>query len=98
MVTHCQGVDIRIPLRYSHSMSISTPTAARYMATNLRETIDRQGRKVTWVAEQVGVSYALVSMIADGKRSASEDVAEAIAATLGHQVDDLFIPLKEATS
>jgi predicted transcriptional regulator len=76
-------------------MTVSTPTAARYMATpKLREVIDRQGRKITWLANEVGVSYALVSMICDGKRSASWDVASQIINTLGYRGDyDLFVPV-----
>jgi hypothetical protein len=87
------NLDIDIPstLPYSYNMS-TTIAPARYTATDLGAVIQRQGRKVTWLAEQVGVSHALISLIAAGRRSASARDAEAIARVLNVDMDDIFRP------
>jgi plasmid maintenance system antidote protein VapI len=68
----------------------TTVTGARYMATNLRTVIDDQGRKVIWIAEQVGVSHALISLVCDGKRSIDAERAQAIADVLGVELVHIF--------
>lgn len=73
----------------------ATLTDARYMATNLRDEIDRQGRKVIWIAEQAGVSHALISLVCDGKRSVSGDIAQSIANALGVEREHIFAAQRE---
>jgi DNA-binding transcriptional regulator YdaS (Cro superfamily) len=70
-------------------------TDARYMATNLRDEIARQGRKIVWIADQIGVSHALISLVCDGKRSIDAERAQAIADVLGVEIESIFVQAAE---
>lgn len=55
----------------------------RYSGMNIRAVLDTQGRRQDWLAEQVGISDALLSMAINGKRTLGADVAKRIATVLG---------------
>jgi antitoxin component HigA of HigAB toxin-antitoxin module len=74
-------------------MAVSTEPATRYIATNLGSVLDQQGRKVIWLAAQLGVSHPLVSMVISGKRTISAEHAELAAMALDTPVEDIFAPV-----
>lgn len=55
----------------------------RYSGTNIRAVLDAQGRRQDWLADQVGISDALLSMAINGKRTLGAGVAKRIATVLG---------------
>jgi transcriptional regulator with XRE-family HTH domain len=55
----------------------------RYVATNLADVIEAQGRKRNWLAERVGVSEALLYKIVLGTKTADRALGERIADALG---------------
>lgn len=74
----------------------STLSTSRYEAKALNETIDVQGRRRDWVASKAGISPAQLTRIANGTRTASREVADAIANALGVPFFVLFLPTKRA--
>lgn len=63
----------------------------RYIATpELKPTIRRQGRMLTWVADQIGVSKGHFAHVLAGHRSVSADDAMLIAAILGADFSSLW--------
>lgn len=56
---------------------------AQYRATNVIPTIREQGRSVSWLARQVGLSRQYVSDIAHGHFTVREDVARRVGTALG---------------
>jgi transcriptional regulator with XRE-family HTH domain len=65
-------------------------TSQRYRARGLDQLLKREGRKQRWLANEVGISEALLSYIVSGERTASEKVAEAIAEALGKSLFLIF--------
>lgn len=51
----------------------------RFRATTLREVVESQGRKASWVAERAKISRFLMSHIMSGRRTVTRDTGEAIA-------------------
>lgn len=66
--------------------------------TRLAEVLDEQGRRRDWLAERAGVSPALVTLIAQGKRSPSPEFRERAAAALGVPETLLFPEAMEPIS
>jgi transcriptional regulator with XRE-family HTH domain len=66
--------------------STSTQTAAR---TRLKEILDDEGRKLTWLADRIGTSRSLVSAYCNGLH-VPEDRKAQIAEALGRKIDDVF--------
>lgn len=58
-------------------------THTKYIATNLDRVLTEQGRLRSWLADEVGVSRSLITMIAKGQRSVSRDLGERIAMAIG---------------
>lgn len=57
---------------------------ARYSATPVvRQVIDEQGRRQTWLADHLGVDQSLVSRILAGRRTVSEPDARLVSNILG---------------
>lgn len=57
-------------------------TTNRYRATGLEAEIERQGRRRDWIAAEAGVHQSLIAHLTSGRRTASEEVASAIATAL----------------
>ena len=57
--------------------------------TRLKQILEGEGRKQTWLAEQIGVERSLVNKYVNGLIP-PDDVKARIAATLGREVDDVF--------
>jgi plasmid maintenance system antidote protein VapI len=55
----------------------------RYRAETVAQTIKAQGRSVTWLARQIGVSRGYTSDVVHGRYTVKRDFAERIAAALG---------------
>lgn len=62
----------------------------RFQATKLAETLSRQGRRRDWLAERVGVHPSFITHIAAGRRTVDEELAQAIADSLGESLFLLF--------
>ena len=63
----------------------------RYFATSeLRATIRRQGRMLTWVADQVGVTKGHFAHVLNGQRTVSDDDARLITTMLGADFSALW--------
>lgn len=63
----------------------------RYIATpDLKATIRRQGRLLSWFAQQIGVTQGHFSHVLSGRRSVSEDHARFIATVLGSDFFSLW--------
>lgn len=63
----------------------------RFRATpELRRAIQRQGRRLDWVAEKLGVSRTLVSRVVSGERTISEADARVIVALIDGDFGMLF--------
>ena len=60
------------------------------MGTTFDRLMNEQGRKATWLAEQIGYSSALISRIRSGERAATPDFRRKAAAALGVPEDELF--------
>jgi plasmid maintenance system antidote protein VapI len=73
-------------------METTTALDTRYIATGLRDTLNEQGRKITWLAARIGVSHAFISLIADGHRSVSAEHAEQITMVLDVPIESIFTP------
>lgn len=58
-------------------------THTKYIATNLDRVLTEQGRLRSWLADEVGVSRSLITMIAKGQRSVSRELGERIATAIG---------------
>lgn len=74
----------------------TTHCTGRFRANALNETIDAQGRRRDWLANRAGISPAQLTRIGNGSRTASYDVAAAIAAALGIPFFVLFSPTEQA--
>lgn len=57
--------------------------------TRLEQILEVEGRKQTWLAEQVGVTRSAISQIVGGYH-ASDATREAIAEALGRKIEDVF--------
>lgn len=63
----------------------------RYTATpELRSTIRRQGRLLTWMADQIGVSQGHFTRILDSERTVSADDARLLTTILGADFSALW--------
>lgn len=58
-------------------------TPSRYKARQIAQTIREQGRSVTWVARQIGVSRQYTSDVVHGHRTVTEPMARRISGVLG---------------
>lgn len=69
-----------------------------HRVTPLKRILVEEGRKQNWLAERVGIDEPRLSQIVGGKRDASEDMQEKIAAALGRKVSEVFgeQPLRDA--
>lgn len=75
---------------YSYSMR-HKDAGRRYFATpELQRTIRRQGRMLSWFAEQIGVTQGHFSHVIRGRRGVAEDDARLIAAILGSDFFSLW--------
>ncbi len=63
---------------------------ARYRAKTLQESLNNSGLRRDWVASNAGISPSLLTRIANGERTASQEVAGRIAAILGVNFFDLW--------
>lgn len=70
----------------------------RFRAKALNETIEMQGRRRDWLARRASISPAQLTRIANGSRTASYDVATAIAAALGLPLFLLFESTEKAAT
>jgi transcriptional regulator with XRE-family HTH domain len=68
----------------------------RYRALALSETIEKQGRRRDWLAARAGISPGQLTRISNGSRTASHEVAEAIASALGLPLFLLFVPTEQS--
>ena len=64
--------------------------ATYYATPRLRETLDTQGRKATWLAEQVRWSKFQMSHVMAGRRPVPTDRGQAISTILGVPFGVLF--------
>lgn len=62
----------------------------RYSGAKLAQHIERQGRRVYWVADQVGVSPSLLYRMMNGTRGITDENAQALAEVLELDIDDLY--------
>ena len=63
----------------------------RYLAKEaLREILDEQGRKASWLAHRLGVSKALMSLVLSRQRTLGLQEAQRIADLLGRSFFVLF--------
>jgi transcriptional regulator with XRE-family HTH domain len=69
---------------------IAVISSGRYVATNLADVIEAQGRRRNWLAERVGVSEALLYKIVSGTKTADRALGERIADALGVPFGVLF--------
>lgn len=53
----------------------------RYLATNLGAVMAQQGRQNVWLAERLGVSRSFITMVINGRRTISGELASKIAST-----------------
>lgn len=60
------------------------------MGTTFDRVMSEQGRKATWLAEQIGYSNALISRVRSGERAATPDFRRKAAAALRMSEDELF--------
>lgn len=60
-----------------------------YSGAKLAEHIERQGRRVYWLADQIGVSPSLIYRMMNGSRGITHETATAIAEVLEIDVEDL---------
>lgn len=69
----------------NRTMSPTTSTPG----TRLQEILDSEGRKQSWLADQVGVTRATISLYCNGLH-VPDDRKTAIAEALGRKLDDVF--------
>lgn len=63
----------------------------RYTANaNLRDAVTRTGRRLNWIAAQLGVSRSHLSHILAGRRTISEADARVLVALIGGEFSVLF--------
>ena len=62
--------------------------------TRLKQLLDSNGSKQTWLAEKAGINVNTLSKIVNGKAIPNLRTAQRIARALGKTVDDLW-PLEE---
>lgn len=60
-----------------------------YSPKRLQEEIHGKGRRVSWIAEQIGVDRTTIYRYMDGSRNITEDAAKRIAAVLEIPVEAL---------
>lgn len=71
------------------------PNSAHYRATHLRDVITQQGRTLTWLAEQCGVTPFHFSRICSGQRRATADIARKSSDLLGVPLHLLFLDVRD---
>lgn len=63
----------------------------RYTASpQLRQAVDKTGRRLDWIASQLGMSRSHISHIVAGRRTISEADARVIVALIGGEFGVLF--------
>lgn len=61
----------------------------------IADIIERQGRKRTWVAQQIGASAASISNWEKGESMIPYDKARSLAKVLGVKMEDLYEEIEE---
>lgn len=61
---------------------------SRYDHQKIKDTIERQGRRKTWVSEQLGITPSHLSRLILGERPITERNATKLAEILGVPVED----------
>jgi len=69
-------------------------TTTSHPRTRLAEILELEGRKQTWLADQLGVRRATISAYVNGLH-VPQDRREAIAEALGRTVRDVFGPVQQ---